>query len=170
MRTVANVPLDNPRGQCIVMLFAALCELRGNQSKRDTIAFIQGHHWFDIQSEDKDPYPSATTKEPRWQTLIAWGRKDAKIAELMFDHPHDQWELTRRGMDEFCTIRRLYQAGDLRVQHCFLWSTTFKQWMVPGYTPSPRDWPRPMDLYRDVQTLSSRDLRKRVVRAMLEGG
>src|SRR5215207_2698445 len=163
MRTVAKIPFDNPRGQCIVMLFAALHELCGNQSKRDTIAFIQGHHWFDVQAEDRVPYPSTTTKEPRWHTAIAWGRKDAVIAELMFDHPHDQWELTRRGIEEFRTIRSLYQAGDLRVQHCFLWSPTFKSWMVPSYAPSPRDWPRPKDLYRDVRKRTSRNIRERIL-------
>jgi hypothetical protein len=166
MRTIANIALDNPRGQCIVMLFAALHELCGNQSKRDTISFIQGRHWFDVQAEDKDPYPSATTKEPRWHTLIAWGRKDSVIAELMFGHPHDQWELTRRGIEEFRTIRKLYQTGELRVQNCFLWSPAFKLWMVPSYASSLRDWPRPKDLYRDVQKLSSRNIRLRILDAL----
>jgi hypothetical protein len=50
MTTIANVPIENPRAQCIVMLFAALHEMQGCHSKQDTISFIREHNWFDIVS------------------------------------------------------------------------------------------------------------------------
>lgn len=168
MRKIANIPSDNPRAQCIVMLFAALHELSGNHSKRETISYIQQRHWFDIQPEDRKPYPSATANEPRWHTLIAWGRKDAVLAELMFNHPRDEWELTRRGIEEFCAIRTAYQSRDLCAEHCFLWAIAFRNWMIPNYVPSKKEWPRPKDLYRDIHKLSSRDIRKRIRNTLLD--
>ena len=166
--TIANVPIENPRAQCIVMLFAALHELKGCRSKQETIAFIHQNHWFDIRDEDNKPYPSAATNEPRWHTLIAWGRKDAVLAELMFKHGTDQWELTRRGIEEFCSIRAQYRSGVLEARRCYLWSVAFKQWMVPAYLPSDRDWPRPHDTYQDIQKLQKRNIRERVIRTMLD--
>ena len=168
MTTIANVPIENPRAQCIVMLFAALHEMQGCHSKQETIAFIREHHWFDIRDEDKDPYPSATTNEPRWHTLIAWGRKDAVLAELMFKHGQDQWELTRRGIEEFRSVRAQYQSGALQARRCYLWSLTFKQWMVPSFVPSDGDWPRPNDTYQDIQRLQHRNIRTRVRRTILD--
>jgi hypothetical protein len=114
MTSISGVPIENPRAQCIVMLFAALHEMGGCHSKQETISYIREHHWFDIRDEDRKPYPSATTNEPRWHTLIAWGRKDAVLAELMFDHPPDQYELTRGGIQEFRLVRAQYQSAPWR--------------------------------------------------------
>lgn len=168
MTNIAGVPIENPRAQCIVMLFAALHEMGGCQSKQEAISYIREHHWFDIRDEDRKPYPSATTNEPRWHTLIAWGRKDAVLAELMFDHPPDQWELTRRGIDEFRLVRAQYQSGALEARRSYLWSLAFKQWMVPSFVASDHDWPRPKDTYRDIQPLRHRNIRARVRQALLD--
>jgi hypothetical protein len=168
MTSIASVPIENPRAQCIVMLFAALHEKGGCHSKQETISFIREHHWFDIREEDRTPYPSATTNEPRWHTLIAWGRKDAVVAELMFSHGQDQWELTRRGIEEFRSVRAQYQSGVLEARRCYLWSVAFKQWMVPSFLPSDRDWPRPKDTYRDIQPLQHRNVRARVRQTLLD--
>lgn len=168
MPTIANVPIENPRAQCIVMLLAALHELGGCQSKQETIAFIRQNHWFDIRKEDQKPYPSATTTEPRWNTLIAWARKDAVLADLMFKHGTDQWELTRRGIEEFRLVRARYQSGELEARQCYFWSLTFKQWMVPSFLPSDRDWPRPKDTYQDIQRLGTRNIRRRVAWTIID--
>jgi hypothetical protein len=168
MPSIAGVPIENPRAQCIVMLFAALHEMGGCHSKQETISYIREHHWFDIRDEDRLPYPSAATNEPRWHTLIAWGRKDAVLAELMFDHGHDQWELTRRGIEEFRAVCSQYQLGVLEARRCYLWSVAFKQWMVSSFLPSDRDWPRPPDTYRDIQPLRHRNVRARVRQTLLD--
>ena len=163
MTAIANVPIENPRAQCIIMLFAALHELQGCRSKQEAVTFIRQKHWFDIHDEDKRPYPSATTNEPRWETLIAWGRKDAVLAELMFRHGTDQWELTRRGIEEFRSVRSQYRSGNLEVRRCYLWSLAFKQWMDPSFLPSNRDWPRPIDTYQDIHRIQRRNIRARVM-------
>ena len=168
MDTIANVPIENPRAQCIVMLFGALHELQGCHSKQETIGYIREHRWFDIREEDYLPYPSATSNEPRWQTLIAWARKDAVSADLMFKHGTDQWELTRSGIDQFRSVRALYQSSTLEARRCYLWSLSFKQWMVPSFLPSASDWPRPHDTYRDIRPLGRRSIRARIAQTLLE--
>src|SRR6266496_481878 len=57
MPSIAGVPIENPRAQCIVMLFAAPHEMGGYHSKQETISYIREHHWFDIRDEDRLPYP-----------------------------------------------------------------------------------------------------------------
>lgn len=119
MTTIASIDVVPPRGQCIIMLRAALNELRGTNSKQKTIAFIRERHWFDLHPEDLLPYPTCCTNEPRWQTLIAWGRKDSVVAGLMFNHRRDEWELTRDGIDRFIGIRARYRTGELFAGHSF---------------------------------------------------
>ena len=167
MTTIANIDVENPRGQCIIMLLAALNELHGTNSKQETIAFIRERHWFDIHPEDLLPYPSCCTNEPRWQTLIAWGRKDSVVAGLMFDHRRDEWELTRDGIDRFTGLRARYRTGELFAGHSFLWSSGFKQWMSPSYVPSVRDWSGPGSIYRDLGSIPHRNVRTRVLLAQL---
>jgi hypothetical protein len=152
----------------MALLFAALYELKACRTKAETIAFIREHHWFAIQPEDMDPYPSAATREPRWHTAIAWSRKDAVVAELMFKHGPDQWELTRSGIDAFELVKARCRSGDFEVRKCFFWSLGFKQWIAPGFKPSGRDWPRPDDIYEDIQRPTKRSIRDRVVQKVMD--
>ena len=76
----------SPRGQCAIMLVAALHEryvIDGirNSTKQEVVQFISLNRWFDVQDEDRTPYPSheQLSREPRWHTLIAWARKDGVI-------------------------------------------------------------------------------------------
>ena len=53
----------SPRGQCAVMLLAALHEMflkdaMATATKREAILRIKMNHWFDLHEEDLEPYPS----------------------------------------------------------------------------------------------------------------
>ena len=65
----------SPRGQCAVMLLAALHEMflkdaMATATKREAILRIKMNHWFDLHDEDLEPYPSQRllTGEPRWRS------------------------------------------------------------------------------------------------------
>ena len=128
----------------MIMLLAALHEMRAIRAKQEAIAYIQAQHWFDVQPEDWNPYPSQT--EPRWHTLIAWARKDCVLRDYMFDHDeNDHWEITRKGLDRFDVLRAAFATGKRDVRKCFLWSRIFKKWICPAYDPSDKDAKRPID-------------------------
>lgn len=67
------------------MLLAALNETRYILTRREATEFIRSKLWFAIQPEDRLPYPSQmfTSREPRWETVIAWARKDCVERDLM---------------------------------------------------------------------------------------
>src|SRR5947207_14735429 len=94
----------SPRGQLAVMLLAALRDFYLNDglrnvTKRQAIDFIGRKHWFALEDEDSEPYPSQrfVTGEPRWHTLVAWARKDSVLRELISNESRDAWGITRRG-------------------------------------------------------------------------
>ena len=140
-----------PRWQGMVMLFAALAAHRGGVPKADAIAHIRENLWFDVQTEDRIPYPSNryTSKEPRWITSIAWARKDAVERELMHKGGFNDWDLTTTGLTTFAAVRRACSEERLAVSRCYLWSHRFKSFMDPKYGPSPADAKRPATLYED---------------------
>jgi hypothetical protein len=150
--------LTSPRGQCAVVLLAALRDLyvndgRGTVTKREAIEFIRCRHWFALEQEDNEPYPSQQllSHEPRWHTLIAWSRKDSVIVDLMSYEARDSWGLTRRGRNTIDRVQRQYSSGELHVAPCYLWSANFKSYMCPGYVVSASDAKRPANFYRDNQ-------------------
>lgn len=81
--TIANREVYSARGQTIIILLSALRDLHGAHTKSETTNYITTEAWFDVKLEDKKPYPSQSTNEPRWQTLIAWARKDCVECGLM---------------------------------------------------------------------------------------
>jgi hypothetical protein len=174
MHKLAKVPAESPRGQCIVLLLSALKELGCSRTKYETVSFIRNQHWFDIQKDDLHPYPSVTTKEPRWQTQIAFAMKDARDAELTFSEGLDQWAISRRGVEELREVESLYRTGALVVGNCFFWTLKFKTRLNPSYTPSQKDAIRPYDLYKDINNSveliapKTRDLKKRIAFAKFE--
>jgi len=145
----ADIVIYAPRWQCIVMLFAALREVRGGMTKADTIALIRDKLWFDIQPEDRLPYPSQrlTTHEPRWITSIAWARKDAIEQRLMHKGAFNEWDLNSEGLDSFAIIARACRETRLDVRRCYLWSCRFKLRMDPSYTTGQPERKRPLNLY-----------------------
>lgn len=146
----------SPRGQCAVMLLAALFEMYtrdaiGQASKSQVIRFISDRRWFDIHDEDREPYQSQSqlSGEPRWHTLIAWARKDGVIREYVSYEARDAWGMTRSGRDLFERFRKRSISGEKPVAPCFLWSAKFKTYMDPNYEPGPSDKRRPSYFYRD---------------------
>lgn len=139
------------------MLLASLHDMYvndgfGNATKRQTMQYIAQKHWFDIQDDDLEPYPSQRqiTGEPRWHTLIAWARKDSVIRDYVSGESRDAWGMTRRGRDAFERFRGLCLDGRVSVSPCFLWSAQFKKHMNPDHAPGSTDKKRPSFFYRDT--------------------
>lgn len=146
------------------MLLAALHDMFVNDSlrnvtKRDAIRYISAKHWFAHEDEDREPYPSQRwlTGEPRWQTLIAWARKDSVLRDLVSYEARDSWGLTRRGREVFERFHDLCRVGKRSVAPCFLWSAQFKQFMSPSHAPNSNDATRPTFFYRDTFAKMSED-------------
>jgi hypothetical protein len=125
---------------------------RSTVSKREAIGYIAMRHWFALEAEDREPYPSQrfTASEPRWQTLIAWARKDSVLHDFVSYESRDAWGLTRRGRDVAARVRELYRTRKLSVSPGFLWSHEFKLFMCPDHLASASDAKRPMFFYRDA--------------------
>ena len=139
------------------MLLAALHEMFSKDAmaivtKRVAILRIKMNHWFDLHDEDLEPYPSQRllTGEPRWQTLIAWARKDSVIRDLVSYESRDAWGLTRRGREVFERFHNLCTNGSKPISDCFLWSVNFKKFMKPDFVVAEDDKTRPTFLYRDT--------------------
>ena len=154
-----DIVIYSPRWQCMVMLFAALSQVRGGMTKADTIAFIRDQRWFDIQPEDRLPYPSnkLTSKEPRWMTIIAWARKDGVQHRLMHKGGFNDWDLNAEGLDSFGIIARACRDARIDVRRCYLWARPFKLRMNPSYPPDAKELKRPMNLYEGDWVLRNLD-------------
>jgi hypothetical protein len=141
---------DSARGQCLVMLLAALEDLRGVVSKREAIDYIAQQHFFDVQDDDRLPYPSALNREPRWHCLIAWARKDGAIRGWVFDDERDSWGVTREGRNAFNNALISFHDKKWTPAECYLWTVGFKRRMCSGYAPAADEASRPLGLYRDL--------------------
>jgi hypothetical protein len=154
MQTIIQLPpisVFQPRGQCITLLLAALNEIGGSATKRETVQFISDQEWFDRQPEDWKPYPSQkTSREPRWQTLIAWARKDSVLREFLIDGEWDSWALSREGRRLWASMRIKFESGEWPVARGYLWSPKFKRRLCFTYQPSTTDPERPPFFYRDI--------------------
>jgi hypothetical protein len=137
------------QGQCIVLVLAALYEMRRIKTKQETIGYIASHGWFAIQGDDTVPYPShrRTNNEPRWHTRVAFGRQWAVERDLMTHFEGiDQWEISAKGIERFETVRDKLRSGQYKVRHGYFWSPVFKKWLCPDYEPSDTDTKRPPDI------------------------
>ena len=145
---VTKLRYDSRNGQCAVMLLAAIRDLAGAVTKREATDYIRKKHWFAFEPDDNLPYLSQ--HEPRWQNIVAWGRKECVMRNLISYDSRDNWGMTRDGRD---TIDRLHRGcinGDLPVYPCYIWSAEFKQFMNPNYNASSSDAKRPPNFYRDL--------------------
>lgn len=148
---LSPISVFQPRGQCIVLLIAALKENGVTLTKREAVQWISEQRWFAIQPEDWKPYPSqTTTHEPRWKTLIAWARKDAVLRNFLLDHERDSWALSRQGHQLWDAILKRFCSGEWPVAKGYLWRHEFKCKLCPSYQPSANDARRPQHLYRDI--------------------
>ena len=149
--------IESARGQCAILLLAALRELYvvdgfRNVTKSKAIRFITMRHWFAINDEDTEPYPSQrfATPEPRWHTLIAWARKDSVLRDLISYEARDAWGLTRQGRDRIERFEAACSGGARPLARCFLWSIQFKTFLNPAYVSGPDEASRPVLFYRDM--------------------
>ena len=143
---------NKPRGQCAVLLLAAIRDLSAFGTKREAIGYISQMHWFAVQAQDLEPYRSQqwASREPRWHTLIAWARKDSVLRDLVSNEGRDMWGLTRNGRNAIDRCHERCRAGTWPVAPCFLWSVQFKRFLCPTYVPSEMDSKRPEPFYRGL--------------------
>jgi hypothetical protein len=150
MTPVSPIGILQPRGQCIILLIAALKDAGVSLSRREAVELIGANRWFALQAEDWKPYPSQKTlREARWKTLIAWARKDAVLRTFVNDFEHNSWSLSRNGHRLWEGLSKKLTLGEIDVSQGYLWSAVFKRKLCPGYLPSEKDARRPCSLYRD---------------------
>ena len=137
----------------MIMLVVTLSELRVTVTKQEAIAHIVAKQWFDVTlPEDMEAYPSALNREPRWNVLIAWSRKDAVLADWMFDHQErDSWGITREGIQIVSDWLLNFRDGVWDAANCFLWTPEFKRRMSPRWQSTDKDEKRPRFIYRDLE-------------------
>lgn len=149
---IAGIDLSKTRPQIIVLILEALERLGISGSKQEVIRRIAAEGWFaHVYPEDNLPYPSQD--EPRWETLIAWARKDAfdgVNAGLLDGTERDCWTLTRSGREALKKIKQSFQEGNHRADTCYMWSQTFKRLIDPHYRPG-HDYPRVGSIYEDME-------------------
>lgn len=151
MESIAGVPVYSARGQIALMLLRCLKELPGSRPKSEVIEVIRSKRWFQITSEDRLPYPSVKSREPRWETLIAWARKDCVESNLMLkDGIRDSWQISKEGENMVTEAKAAFASQQLDVRECFFWSSSLKGIMDPSYVESAQDTPRPPRLYNDL--------------------
>jgi len=109
--------------------------------KQEVIEYIRQRRYLDIRPEDLESY--ITQIEPRWNTDIAFRRKDGVEWELMFNNQRDCWELTRKGIELLEKVKRACMSKEYDVRECYLWTKNLKKAFDPSYEPSPADKPRP---------------------------
>ena len=149
------IPVFQPYGQRIILLLAALNDAGVSLSRREAVQSISEQGWFALDREDWAPYPSQqSSREPRWKTWIAWGRKDSVLRGLVTDFERDSWSLSRIGHERWDFWRSKFASGEWDVTRGFLWTAKFKRMLCPPYQPGPQDAVRPTNLYRDLGSSS----------------
>jgi hypothetical protein len=130
------------QGQYVSVLLAALHEMRGVNTKLQTIAYIEKMGWLDLQPEDLESYPTYKY-EAIWHTKIAFARQwcvRSPKTLLMTDHrERDEWEISDLGRERLLGVSEKFRTGVYDVSKGHLWSLDFKRWLRPGYEPSESD-------------------------------
>lgn len=138
------------RSQMIMILLGTMAGCKGGYSKQSVISMIKESRWFDFQEEDRKPYPTVKTKEPRWHTAVAFRRKDCYEEELFVrDGVRDSWSISKDGTNAYVSRKIQFVSGELDCSQCYMWSQIFKKHVYPQYTPSDKDCGRPDDVYKD---------------------
>ena len=138
------------RSQMIMILLGTMAGHKGGHSKQSVISMIEESKWFDFQEEDRKPYPTVKTKEPRWHTSVAFRRKDCYEEELFVrDGVRDSWTISKDGTNAYVLRKMQFASGELDCSECYMWSQVFKKHIYPTYVPSDKDRGRPDDVYKD---------------------
>lgn len=142
---------DSLRGQCVLLLLAALGELGGQGTKREVLGHIARRHYFEEGAEDRLPFPTALQPEPRWELLMGLAWTTCVEGGCIVEGDGDVWQLTAEGAEFYKQSAGLFQDGTFDAHRCFLLTTKFKRRLVPGYAPRPDERHRPAGLYHGLQ-------------------
>jgi hypothetical protein len=156
VREVNNLPMKDPyseRIQRLICLLLVLSEIpRRPARKREVLDYIRQRHYLDIQPSDLESY--VTQIEPRWNTDIAYRRKDAVENDLLFNSQRDSWELTRSGVEKLEEIKEVCISKKYDVRQCYLWTKQLKKALDPSYQSSDTDKKRPKKIgFKDLMGL-----------------
>jgi hypothetical protein len=101
--------------------------------KQEVIEYIRQRRYLDIRPEDLESY--VTQIEPRWNTDIAFRRKDGVEWGLLFNNQRDCWELTRDGIEILEKIKKACITKKYDVRECYLWTKQLKKALDPSTNP-----------------------------------
>lgn len=150
-RTMQCAVMKNPYSehiQRLICLLFVLEEIPSRPSrKQEVLEYIQRRHYLDIRPADLGNYITQT--EPRWNTDIAYRRKDGVQRDFLFNNQRDCWELTRPGIEILNKVKKACAAKFYDVRECYLWTKHLKKALDPSYEPSSADKPRPRKLTPD---------------------
>ena len=128
--------------QRLVCLLFVLEEMpRRPARKQEVIEYIRQRHYLNIGPEDLESYVTQT--EPRWNTDLAFRRKDGVEMGLLFNNQRDSWELIRDGIKMLERVKKACVTNEYDVRKCDLWTKQLKKALDPSYEPSPADKRRP---------------------------
>jgi hypothetical protein len=142
---------DSLRGQCVLLLLAALAELGRKGTKREVLEHIARRRYFEVGAEDRLPFPTALQPEPRWELLMGLAWTTCLDGGCIVESEGDLWQLTDEGTEFYRQSASQFQDGTFDAHRCFLWTARFKKRVVPGYSRRPDERPRPLGLYHDLQ-------------------
>lgn len=133
----------------------------GGHPKQEVVAYIAENGWFEIQPDDKAPYKSGGTSEPRWHTLIAWARKNCIESNFFeVDGIRDSWKISKDGINFANVLLKQFRSRDVDVTKCYLFSAEFKKFLDPLWTPGPHNAQRPsVGIYEDTLPSYRRSVR-----------
>ena len=135
--------------QRLICLLYVLDEMPSRPArKQEVIEYIRQRRYLDIRPEDLESYVTQT--EPRWNTDIAFRRKDGVEKELLFNNQRDCWELTRLGVECLQKVKNGFLTKKYDVKECYLWTKYLKKAFDPSYVPSSADKMRPSDILKEI--------------------
>jgi hypothetical protein len=133
------------RIQRLICLLFALDEMPQRPArKQEVLHYIRQRQYLDIQPSDLESY--VTQIEPRWNTDIAYRRKDAVEFDLLFNNERDCWELTRSGVEILQRVKKACASKKYDVRQCYLWTKNLKKALDPSYELSEGDKKRPVKI------------------------
>ena len=148
--------MKNPYSEHVQRLICLLFVLeempKRGVRKQEVSEYIQRQHYLDIRHSDVESYITQT--EPRWNTDIAFRRKDGVERDFLFNNQRDCWELTRHGIEILNKVKKWCAAKVYDVRECYLWTKHLKKALDPSYEPSSVDKSRPRkSTFEDIKHL-----------------
>jgi hypothetical protein len=124
---------------CLLFVLGEITSLPAKT--QEVMEYIRQRRYLGIRPEDLKSY--VTQIEPRWNTDIAFRRKDGVEWGLLFKRERDAWDLTRDGIELLEKLKQACISKEYDVRECYLWTKQLKKALDPSYEPSPADKPRP---------------------------